>query len=57
MRLMKLNAQLEGKLEVLSVEAEAAIKERAKYSSELGVLRSQLQVRPVPNPSPKPQSS
>ncbi|XP_067935057.1 golgin subfamily A member 3-like [Watersipora subatra] len=42
--LRKLTAQLEGRVEVLSSEAEVAIKERAKYQSELGILSSKLKL-------------
>ncbi|KAF6021807.1 GOLGA3 [Bugula neritina] len=40
--LMKKNAELEGRIEMLSVESETAIKDRAKYQRELGALKSQL---------------
>ena len=42
--LLKQNALLEGKVEMLSMEAEAAIKERAQCQSELGAVKSQLKV-------------
>ena len=42
--LLKQNALLEGKVEMLSMEAETAIKERAQCLSELGALKSQLKV-------------
>jgi len=41
---MKKNAELEGRIEMLSVESETAIKDRAKYQRELGALKSQLLV-------------
>ena len=42
--LLKQNALLEGKVEMLSMEAETAIKERAQCQTELGALKSQLKV-------------
>lgn len=45
LELQKRNAQLEGRVEVLSSEADTAIKERSKYQSELGALTSKLQVK------------
>lgn len=42
--LLRKNAQLEGRLEVLSQEAEVAIKERAQCQSRLASVQSKLQV-------------
>lgn len=48
-QLLKSNALLEGKVEMLSLEAETAIKERSQYQSELGALKSKLKVLTLDN--------